>query len=311
MTVQTGDLQLFGWRLRSELPLPDLLPWTGAAADDRPPDVWVTIGPVPDLEDARPLGPAIRIADDGKVRVEVPGVATYLITGDSQVTVAPALPVDAPDIRIFMLTTVLAVLCYRRGFIPLHAAAVAVEGRALLLAGESGLGKSTLAATLAARGYPLLTDDLCALDCADPARPMIRPAYPRLRLWQDTANHLSIPTDGLEQCRTQLRKFILPVAETAFHAAPLPPAHLVVLRRAHLPSAAGVARLTGMRVLTRRDMVHRWRLGEALGHGPATFTALGHLARAIPVTEITRIDDLDGLPALADSVLRLLESAAA
>lgn len=301
------DHRLFGWRLRSDLPLPDLLPWTG---DGREPDVRVELGPVPALKDARPFGPAIRIAD-GRVRLEMPGVATYLVEGGSRVTVDPALPAGAPDIRVFLFTTVLAILCYRRGLVPLHAGAVAVDGRALLLAGATGVGKSTLTATLAARGHRLLSDDLCALDCADPARPLIHPAFPRLKLWEDATTRLAIDTAGLEQARTQLRKFLLPVPQAAFQAEPLPPAHLVLLRRTTLARTAGARRLGGLEALLRRDMVHRWRLGEALGFGPMTFTALGHLARAVPVTEVTRTDDPEGLPALADAVLGVLEPAAA
>jgi hypothetical protein len=50
------------------------------------------------------------------------------------------------------------------GKLGLHGAAVALNGRAVVLLGRSGQGKSTLAAALCAAGGALLADDAAALD---------------------------------------------------------------------------------------------------------------------------------------------------
>ncbi|CCH72306.1 hypothetical protein BN11_1520019 [Nostocoides australiense Ben110] len=47
---------------------------------------------------------------------------------------------------------------------PVHAAVVAINGRAVLVAGESYAGKSTLAGWLTARGWEFLTDELALLE---------------------------------------------------------------------------------------------------------------------------------------------------
>lgn len=50
-----------------------------------------------------------------------------------------------------------------RGVLPIHAAGIAREGRALLLLGDSGSGKTTTALALAERGWNLVGDDRCFL----------------------------------------------------------------------------------------------------------------------------------------------------
>jgi hypothetical protein len=70
----------------------------------------------------------------------------------------------------------------------LHAAALAVDGRAFVLLGPSGAGKSTLAARLALEGALLLGDD-----CAHITEGFVRPAYRPSRLWPESAALLGLP----------------------------------------------------------------------------------------------------------------------
>ena len=49
-------------------------------------------------------------------------------------------------------------------FIQIHAASMARGGRGLILAGDSGVGKSTLAAALMARGWQYLSDEFALID---------------------------------------------------------------------------------------------------------------------------------------------------
>jgi hypothetical protein len=55
-----------------------------------------------------------------------------------------------------------------RGRYPVHAAGVALDGRAVLLAGASGVGKSTLALACARSGWTFLGDDVVLLHEDDP-----------------------------------------------------------------------------------------------------------------------------------------------
>lgn len=69
------------------------------------------------------------------------------------------------------------------GLEPLHGSAVQVGDRALLVLGDSGTGKSTLAGALDASGYALVADDACAIDRAGwlmPGPPFFNPRDDRL-----------------------------------------------------------------------------------------------------------------------------------
>lgn len=306
-----SDYQLFGWRLRSSLALAELLPWQG---DNRAPDVVIEIGAVPPLDPhsvqfspAIHISPASHFGPDG-VRVAIPAVATYWVEAGRRVIVEPVLPETAPDIRVFLLGTVLAILCFQRGLLPLHASAVEFNGRALLLSGNSGAGKSTLAAALAGQGRRLLSDDLCALETSGPA-PRILPAFPRLHLWQDTAEQLRIAVEGLERSRPALQKYHVPMTTARFQAEALPPAQVIFLRHEPVPERRQPRKLGGVEALRRYDLVHRWRLGLALGQQAAMFTAMARLLETVPAFELGRSEDFADLPLLLDGIRTLMAAA--
>jgi hypothetical protein len=78
------------------------------------------------------------------------------------------------------------VLCHR-GRMVLHASAVELSGgRAVAFTGLSGQGKSTLATAFFSAGHRLVTDDCLLLENRGGAV-YVKPSYPSLRLWPDTA----------------------------------------------------------------------------------------------------------------------------
>ncbi|RPI57456.1 MAG: hypothetical protein EHM55_01790 [Acidobacteria bacterium] len=67
-----------------------------------------------------------------------------------------------------VLSLLLMELLKRRGYYPLHAAGLALDGHGVLLAGTSGAGKSTLSVALARRGFSFLSDDTVFLEADAP-----------------------------------------------------------------------------------------------------------------------------------------------
>lgn len=82
-----------------------------------------------------------------------------------------------------------ALLLALRGVLPMHGSALEVNGRAILLCGQSGVGKSTLAANLLALGARLISDDLSVL--LPGGTPKLLAGRPGIRLHPDTASWLA------------------------------------------------------------------------------------------------------------------------
>ena len=85
------------------------------------------------------------------------------------------------DTATYLLGPVLGFVLRLRGIACLHASAISIDGRTVLLLGPAGSGKSTTAAAFACKGCRVLSEDVCALHCT-PDGIFVQPGYPRLRL---------------------------------------------------------------------------------------------------------------------------------
>jgi hypothetical protein len=139
--------------------------------------------PVRDLSDA-PYSGVLWRAARGALRLDVPGVARYLVRDGNLVEIDPCDGAGAGEVERFVRMTPTAALYLQRGIPVLHAAAVAdPAGRAVVLAGDSGSGKSVLLTALIRRGWGLLTDDLAPVMLDDEQTPVAVPTWPQVSQW--------------------------------------------------------------------------------------------------------------------------------
>lgn len=143
--------------------------------------------PAPDLADARHAG-VLWHAAPGRLLLDVPGVARYLVRDGNQVDVDPCPGAGAEEVRRFLYMTPAAALYLQRGIPVLHAAVAAdPAGHAVVLAGESSSGKSVLLTALLRRGWGMLTDDLAPVRLDANRVPVAVPTWPEVRRWEGQA----------------------------------------------------------------------------------------------------------------------------
>ncbi len=114
------------------------------------------------------------------------------------------------EIERWLVGTVLSLWLELKGVPVLHASSVVIEGKAVAFLATNLAGKSSLAAALMLRGYPLLTDDALALECGD-SHCVGRPGYPRIRLWPDQAKHFLGHFEDLELIHPDASKRNVPI----------------------------------------------------------------------------------------------------
>jgi hypothetical protein len=115
-----------------------------------------------------------------------PELADFEVSADGRsVKGWPALGVTPTTVEHLYLNQVLPLALSRQGELVLHGSAVDIGGQGVAFLGESGRGKSTLAASFATAGTRFLTDDGLLLKWVDGCCTII-PSHPSIRLWADS-----------------------------------------------------------------------------------------------------------------------------
>jgi hypothetical protein len=128
-------------------------------------------------------------ADDGSTYVSWRGVGDFLVSGSGdRILWAPDGAAPRESLEVYLLGHALSFALVKAGFEPLHGTAIESGGSAIALLGDSGFGKSTLAASFIVSGCRLLTDDMLVLRSAG-ASVEAFPGPPRVKLLPDSATH--------------------------------------------------------------------------------------------------------------------------
>lgn len=189
-----------------------------------------------------------------------------------------------------------------------HASAVTIGGRHALFLGQSGWGKSTLAALLHASGHQVLSDDCVQLQ-QQAGQVLALSTYPSLRLLPDSLDEFFHGRDDVTPMAEYSDKLRVPLAPCAGpHAAAA--VHAIYLLGD--PTLAGAN--PSISTLPPRDtcralIEHSFRLdlSDRDGNG-RHFARCSEVARVVPAFELRYPRDYAQGPALVGQVARHLAS---
>ncbi len=262
---------------------------------DKAPLVHIYTGP---FEAPSPLAYDEAIAwhvTDSHVYLKYPGVGSFLL-GPEGLAVTPDHETSTLVWQRWLLGPMFGLWLQRNGFLVLHANAVAINGKAVLLLGHSGAGKTTLTTALVQHGAHLITDDVAVLRQVGDSF-TIAPGPPWLKLTPDTWRAFQQDSPFEPQLHGKANH-VVPINRRT--SASLPVAALFALSAGesiHCAAMHGNAC-----ILQLQQHAHMPRTMPILGTAANHFMLSGAFAQRVPFFALQRSQSLDDLPQLIGAV---------
>lgn len=166
-----------------------------------------------------------------------------------------------------------------RGDFSLHAAAVEVQGRAVILAAPSKFGKTTLSLAFHRRGHRLLSEDLA---CCRPGTMELLPGPAVFRLRPDVYG--GVPPEGTRLVAERPDRVFLTLDEKrAGSSAPVPIGGIFFLREGEQVAVGAAASVD-----TVKDLWHLGYRAPTVEGRAESFRQITLLANSIPVWDLYR-----------------------
>ncbi|TYS60089.1 aldolase [Sutcliffiella horikoshii] len=197
----------FGLNILTEIPLPEL-------------DLYKSIFPYADISIKKErldekwnslLDKQLFHLSINSCMFQVPQIAIFLIQNGNEIIVSPHEGVADDHIRLYLLGTCMGAILMQRRILPLHGSAIAINGKAYAIVGDSGAGKSTTASALLRHGYQLISDDVIPVSFNEQNIPMVTPAYPQQKLWQESIDEFGMESSNFRPIIDRETKFAIPV----------------------------------------------------------------------------------------------------
>lgn len=295
---------VYGMHVESNLQLPEVHSLQQEQLPRATPaDIEIVLGSVPEpLRVVEGHEWTIEVSGS-KCLIQAEGIARFLIEEGQKITVDIYPGATQNDVRVFLIGSALGAAAHQKGLVPLHVSAVQTPGGAIAFTGDSGAGKSTMAAHLnRTMGWPLISDDVSCLSQTD-SGPVIESGVHTMKLWQDTLHSLDRTSNGLKRDLTRENKYHA-LDATMFGSGQFPLKRLVYLEWGE---TLELEPLTGQVAFkTALKSVYRPELAIMCGnkHNAAATAIL--MASTLEISKLTRPRSLSVSEGVSDSINTLL-----
>jgi hypothetical protein len=293
------NFSAFGINIASDIFLPELVTSEGI------PDVRIVSGKTPqEIPEALVKRNHYQAAPN-QFLLHVAQAGRYYVAEGNRIIVEPDHLAEPGMVRLFLLGTAFGALLLQRGILPIHGSTVVIKEQAVIITGDSGVGKSSLLAALRNRGADFLTDDVAAVTTDEENSPWVHPGYPQQKLWKDSADTMGMDVGDLPMILPGKDKYAIAVKK-GFCRMPVRLTAICELRAEDRPEAAMI-RLAGpdkIAVLLRHT--YRKSLVDGLDLKEEHFKCCASVAKHISVCRLLRPHGKYSLTEQAHLVERLM-----
>ncbi len=198
--------KLYGNTVCSDLQFPQLVRMK--ARDDDDADIIIRAGIMG--EDIKSRERECKYYIDDKRSWLVNSTTWLLVEDGRRVIYEPRANADLNYLRTYILGYAISMLYMQRGELAIHCGAVSRGGEAILIAGESGSGKSTVTDSLLEAGWKLMADDIAVVRINEAGQAMAAPGFPYRKLCRDVVVEKGYRPEDLIYINEDKDKFLVP-----------------------------------------------------------------------------------------------------
>jgi hypothetical protein len=271
----------YGIYIESELEIPEL-----TTSSQSIPGIRIRYGNIPmDLPRITKKGILYQAyKNDFLFRVE--GIGAYRVQNGNSITIEPFDNTALTEFRLFLLGSVLGAALLQKGLLLLHGSAILTKSGAIIISGDSAVGKSTIAAGLEKKGYPIITDDISAINFSEENTPYISKGVPYLKLWKDVLEYFN-EKNNLERIRANLEKYKFPFADVLDNK-PFKIKKLVFLSVSNSLEMQEERIIGSRKIDYVKNAIYRHQFINGLGLIETTFINVSRLASSAEALELKR-----------------------
>ncbi|MBE0675862.1 MAG: hypothetical protein IH591_14475 [Bacteroidales bacterium] len=146
--------------------------------------------------------------------MDVYGVGWYFAGGGNHISINPYPGSDNDSIELYLNGSAYGAILHQRRILPMHGSCFLLDGRGIMICGDTGAGKSSLTAAFCLHGAGFLTDDVTPVIFKEGV-PYIWALSDRIKLWRDTLDELGQEQEGLSSIDGCGEKFYYPMESSA------------------------------------------------------------------------------------------------
>ena len=288
--------KVYGLVIKSELELKELEKTTSTKFD-----VLIEKGKVPEnLENPEKVGVRFQ-AKKGELLLHVDNIAKFYIANGSKIIIEDIETPDISEIKLFLLGSAFGALIFQRGKLPFHGSTVLINGKAVIVSGVSGAGKSTVTAELVKRGYPIIADDVSLIDVVE-KNVCVFPGFARIKLWADTLDLLKID-DKLEKIRPQLEKYSFPVDN--YHNKKTEISNVIIIKTKNTEGVTTeeIKGIEKFKILNNN--IYRKQFAKPLKVELEQFKIVSQMSAKVKLFVLERPNATNSIKEVADSIIEL------
>lgn len=213
-------------------------------------------------------------------------IGAFRVQNGNKITIEVKSGTNLEELSLFVLGSAISALLHQKNILPIHGCSVLSDSGAIVFTGQSSVGKSSLAAELHNRGFPILTDDVAAITSKGTGGFLIHPGIPYFKLWYDVITHMKNEGE-YKRVRPHLKKYRVPI-ENSFCNEPRSLQKIVLLKtnnsgKFKMNEIFGIAKIN-----TLINNTFRIQYVEGLGIASFHFNYISQIANQIPIFIVER-----------------------